>query len=92
MWHVAYWLVNLVVTVVMVILQFCDIIANIVVVDEIAIGYFEYTFNVCNCWCYSNYYDEKVVPCNNHFPFVVAFDTKILHLTLINKSKFVNVI
>ena len=53
----------------------CDIIANIVVVDEIAIGYFEYTFNVCNCCCYSNYYDEKVVPINNHFPFVVTFDT-----------------
>ena len=52
-----------------------DVITNILVVDQIAIGYFDYTFNVYKCWCYINYYDEKVVVMNNDFPFVFIINT-----------------
>ena len=51
-------------------------VANIGVVDEIGIDHFDYTFNVCNCWCYNNHYDKTDILINNHWPFVVACDTK----------------
>ena len=52
-----------------------DGIANTLIVDQIVIGYFDCTFNICDCWSYNNYYDNKVILVNNHFPFVVAVNT-----------------
>ena len=62
-----------------------DVIANTLVVDQIGIGSCACTVNSYNCCCYTDYCDKIDILINNHFPFVVACDTKNGYLKFIDR-------